>query len=383
MAESVPSPPENRALSSASRTRLFRYVAVVTAIVLVVLCAVGAEWAARSYERRRAEPPDYFPQIFYPHQRLRYGLIPSFNYYGWFKINSLGFRGPEVTEQKQPDVLRIVCLGGSTTFDIGSVGRARPWPEVLQGRLRRDLRTQSLEVLNLGLPGATSLDSLVDLQIRGIKLDPDVVIVYQAHNDLMYSTSAAHPTRSSSFPSEVRPRSSFTRWLTNHSLLYAKTAGRISNRLGGLWKAVVGVPNSGSDRDAEMDRREAGLERGLADFELNLRSIAAVARANHIPLVLPQIVLPFPETSAEGCRVCTEIVSVFGIEPARLRSTLARYDSVLQQLAVAGDGVYYVPTDGFVPNEDRYYHDPIHFGPEGSMRMGEGLSYAIAPILTR
>src|SRR5262249_42717601 len=160
-----------------------------------------------------------------------------------------------------------------------------------------------------------------------------------------YSIPAPHPTQSSFFPFEVRPRSSFVRWLTNHSVLYAKIAGRISDRLNPLWKAIEGFANSGSNRDTGIDRSEAGLERGLSDFECNLRSIAAIARANHIPLVLPQIVLPFPETTAEGCRVCTEIVSVFGIEPSRLRSILVRYDSVLQQLAARGDGVYYVPTN--------------------------------------
>jgi lysophospholipase L1-like esterase len=40
-----------------------------------------------------------------------------------------------------------------------------------------------------------------------------------------------------------------------------------------------------------------------------------------------------------------------------------------------------VSTLGFVPSEPRYYHDPIHFGPEGSQLMGEKMAGALLPIL--
>lgn len=382
MPESMPSSSRSNAQPDSGRMRLFRRIMVLGLIVFVAGAGLTAEWAARYYERHRTTPPDYFPQMYYPHLRLRYGLVPGLDYYGWFKINSLGFRGPEVSVDKKPGVLRIVCLGGSTTFDIGSIGTARPWPEVMEAELRQRLGTQSIEVLNLGIPGSTSLDSLIDLQIRVLDLKPDLLIVYQGHNDFVYSLPSPRATRSALFPSEVAPRSGFIRWLTNHSVLYAKTEGRIKDRIGSLWRTVKRSVGLGPSDGPVVNDGGKGMERGFINFRANLTSIAAVARANGIPLVLPEVVLPFPEGAGKDCKVCAGLSPLFGnLEPAQVRSMFSRYDSVLPQLEAQGSGVYYVPTDGFVPSEDRYYHDPVHFGPEGSLRMGVKLAETLTPIL--
>lgn len=382
MPASMPPTPQSHGQPDVSRMRLFRRIMIGGLIVFLAAGVLTAEWAARYYERHRATPPDYFPQMYYPHVRLRYGLVPNLDYYGWFRINSLGFRGPEASVDKQPGVLRVVCLGGSTTFDIGSIGTARPWPEVLEAELRRRLGTQSVEVLNLGIPGSTSLDSLIDLQIRVINLKPDLLIVYQGHNDFVYSLPSPHPTQSPLFPSEVAPRSGFIRWLTNHSVLYAKTEGRIKDRIGSLWRMVKRTVGLGPPDKPVVSDGDQGMERGFINFRSNLTSIAAVARANAIPLVLPEVVLPFPEDAGKDCGVCAGLSPLFGnLEPAKVRLMFSRYDSVLPQLSSEGSGVYYIPTDGFVPSEDRYYHDPVHFGPEGSLRMGVKLAESLTPIL--
>lgn len=359
---------------SASRLRLFKWIMFGMLIVLMLLAALGAEWGARVYERNRAVPPDYFPQMYYPHRRLRYGLAPNLDYFGWFKINSLGFRGREFNIEKTPGVLRVVCLGGSTTFDIGSVGKAAPWPEVLEAQLRKSLGAQAVEVLNLGIPGSNSLDSLIDLQTRALDLKPDLIIVYQGHNDFVYSfPSKPNPDL---YPQEDLPRPAFKRWLTRHSVLYSKIEGKIGSRLSGL----LGIEASSAKSDPGLV--DESLERGLANFSGNLKSIAAVTRANGIPLVLPQVVLPFQETADAECSLCAGLRPLFGnLEAARINSMFGRYDQVLQELAAEGAGVFHVPTQDFIPSEKRYYHDPIHFGPEGSQLMGEKLAEVLLPIL--
>src|SRR5437773_1880463 len=74
------------------------------------------------------------------------------------------------------------------------------------------------------------LDSLIDLQMRAIAFQPDLVIVYQGHNDFNYSIPPPlHQKPSDLFPLEARPRSALTRWTTVHSLLYAKEEVRIAD----------------------------------------------------------------------------------------------------------------------------------------------------------
>jgi lysophospholipase L1-like esterase len=125
------------------------------------------------------------------------------------------------------------------------------------------------------------------------------------------------------------------------------------------------------------------MERGFADYRSNMRSIAAVARANRIPLVLPQVVLPFPGDGAEeNCAMCDGLSPLYGgVEPDRVKAMFGRYDSVLAELAAEGGGVHHIRTEGFVPRADRYYNDPVHFGPEGSRMMGTKLAEALQPLV--
>ncbi|MEP7242411.1 MAG: SGNH/GDSL hydrolase family protein [Gammaproteobacteria bacterium] len=359
--------------------RLLRAITLGGVIVIICAMTVAAEFGARHYERTRATPPDYFPSIFYPHRRLRYGLVPNLDYYGWFRINSLGFRGREVSVRKKPGTLRILCIGGSTTFDTGAVGRDLPWPEVLEVDLRRRLGVQDLEVLNLGIPGATSLDSLIDLEMRGLDLQPDLLVVYQAQNDFIYSIpSPAGSAPSDLFPQEDRPRGSLERWLTLHSLLYAKTEGRVMD----AFERVIRVlPFASAPKGPPEDRNHA-IEQGLASYQANLMAIAAIAGLHGVPLVLPQVIVPFASDAAsESCPLCLGLSNAYGGLPSTVvRSTFDRYNGVLQRLG-SQPGVHYIPTDGFVPATDRYYHDPVHFSPAGSIRMGQKLAEVLTPIL--
>jgi len=383
MSEDAGSTPSVTAPLSPGKLRLFRLIMLSGLLVFAVAAVIGAEVAARYYERHRTTPPDYFPSVYYPHRRLRYGLTPNRDYFGWFRINSLGFRGKEISAEKKPGVIRVVCLGGSTTFDIASVGSAPPWPEVLETELRRRFPNQQIEVLNLGIPGATSLDSLIDLQTRALPLHPDLVILYQSHNDLTYSIPPARPQPTGLYPLEDRPRSSFVRWLTYHSLLYAKAEDRVIGPVSGIVDSVFGLFGGGNEGVAE-DRGQA-MEHGLADFRSNVMSIAAIAQANRLALALVQVTVPFPvDGQPKGsCQMCEALSQTYGnVDLATLKSMYARYDRVLKQSA-EGTNVYFIPSSGFVPSADRYYHDPVHFSPDGSRELGVKLGEALAPIVTR
>lgn len=78
---------------------------------------------------------------------------------GQVRINGAGFRGPEVSRQPAPGVLRIAVLGDSFTEAL-QVDAAASWVGQLQSRLQRDpqcrLRQRfpaGVEVLNFGVGG--------------------------------------------------------------------------------------------------------------------------------------------------------------------------------------------------------------------------------------
>jgi lysophospholipase L1-like esterase len=98
-------------------------------------------------------------------------------------INGFGFRGPNPRSlEKPPGVIRVVVQGGSTTEDI-FVDDGRTWPEQLQEKLNAALKTDRIEVINMGTSGYTSWNCVNDLKLNGLQLNPDIVVAYHGVND--------------------------------------------------------------------------------------------------------------------------------------------------------------------------------------------------------
>lgn len=115
---------------------------------------------------------------YFPHE-TKYGQNSS----GKFSvtINAQGLRGADIGEKK-PGILRVVTLGGSSTFGFGNRDD-ETYPHYLEAALNRN--GQRFEVINFGMPHATS-DNIVALYFaEGIALRPDVVTFYEGANDSM------------------------------------------------------------------------------------------------------------------------------------------------------------------------------------------------------
>jgi lysophospholipase L1-like esterase len=97
-------------------------------------------------------------------------------------INSLGFRGKEVSREKG-NAYRIVALGESTTFGFTMNQNDQPWPELLEQMIRERLRPpQPVEVINAGIPSWTLQANLGRLATEILPLHPDMIISYHGYN---------------------------------------------------------------------------------------------------------------------------------------------------------------------------------------------------------
>ena len=92
-------------------------------------------------------------------------------------FNSRGFVGPEFSEKKPPDTVRVACLGGSTT-QYG-------YPAVMGELLNRQAGAggKRFEALNFGLSSYTTAHSLVNFMLNVVHLSPDYVVIHHAWND--------------------------------------------------------------------------------------------------------------------------------------------------------------------------------------------------------
>jgi hypothetical protein len=95
--------------------------------------------------------------------------------------NNVGFRGRDVALPKPDGVVRIACIGGSTTME----GKADEltYPALLETGLRQRLGSGNIEVVNCGIDVMDSSRLLENFD-RYLALEPDIIVHYNFINDL-------------------------------------------------------------------------------------------------------------------------------------------------------------------------------------------------------
>ena len=104
------------------------------------------------------------------------------------KVNSLGFKSPEVAIEKKKHTYRVICIGGSLVYGRDN---QTTWPYYLNQFFNKENNSSDIqfEVINAGVPGYTSFHTLSQFTTKLIDLNPDLIISYQLFTDLWYSNS--------------------------------------------------------------------------------------------------------------------------------------------------------------------------------------------------
>jgi lysophospholipase L1-like esterase len=191
-------------------------------------------------------------------------------------INHLGYRGAPPTATKSGT--RIVCLGGSTVFCIG-VDDAKTWPVLLAKALG-----SGVEVLNYGVNGYHSGQSLIQTATEMSDCHPDVCCFLEGWNDLVPSTvSDLQPDygNSGGVDSARWYFDPFSRLRVGESLALLQTARYLCGR---FLLRYVGPPlGEQALDDGQVNQRALDL------YARNLRLIVALCRAQGItPMMVPQ-----------------------------------------------------------------------------------------------
>jgi lysophospholipase L1-like esterase len=150
----------------------------LAALLLELLAAVLLRWYIGAWVY--ALPLNQNDKLFEPHPYLvgvnRKGVEERLGGFV-FTHNTKGFRGEE-WEVKSNDRVRIAAIGGSTTYGVG-VNDWETWPYYLDSLLG-----DKAEVLNLGIPGHSTVEHIIFTALQLREIDPDVVIIHAGLNDL-------------------------------------------------------------------------------------------------------------------------------------------------------------------------------------------------------
>jgi lysophospholipase L1-like esterase len=290
----------------------------------------------------------------------------------FFTVNRVGLRGKAPALPKPVGTLRIVCLGGSTTFGY-HVTDGEEWPARLGERLGRDGR---IEVLNAGRPGATTWNDFRALRDRLIRLEPDVVILYEGFNDLWRAVRrhAAVQDDYGSVEEDVPP--------TWEPLDLGPPRGwpmRLS--FGGFY--------AGRRLESLLDRRRT--PRPVPDLEqlfhpaivdlyaTNLAAMIRLCRAHDmVPVVATFAGCDDAQADAEEgrrrLRYVIEEIPPLDV-PTALRG-MELYRDQTRQVA-RREGAPLVDLARQMPKDTAFYSDTVHFTPRGEDRLSELLVAAL------
>ncbi|MBI4376066.1 MAG: hypothetical protein HY549_06410 [Elusimicrobia bacterium] len=166
--------------SKTGRRRQLLFLLAPLALLLVLLAAL--EVAARWIVSRRPRPivysgvehPPYFnaPGIT--------GAPPIVGFPITYRINRSGLRGPEVAKSKT-ERRRILVLGDSVVYGL-AVHDHETFPAQLERQLNEG-QERGWEVLNGGVSGYDAQDYAGFLRLKGLELEPDIVLLGLYRND--------------------------------------------------------------------------------------------------------------------------------------------------------------------------------------------------------
>lgn len=341
------------AMADPPRRRASLRAKVLLLLSVLVLGAGGLEVAARVRMAMRygRATTDVYETRLDPASGL---AIPVPGPAGPANINSLGFRGPEIPPKST--AIRLGFLGGSTTFCAEAGEDANTWPARVCAALDADPGDARFEYVNAALQGFGLSESAANLEHRLGPLDPDVVFIYHATNDIVRDTRAR--ALAAGFDASWGDERS---WLARISVawdLIEKNA-RVAVR---KRRAAEGA--------ALLDVDESAL---AARFQERLEALIREAQAR-APLV---VVLTFstrlrPEQSPQEqlLAATTSILYMPYMDPPRLLRIFAAYNDAIRR-AAAATGALLVDAERAIPGDGEHFQDSVHLTAAGCARMAE------------
>jgi lysophospholipase L1-like esterase len=280
-------------------------------------------------------------------------------------LNSAGYRSPERPVKKPTGVKRVLCAGGSTTFDSLADRNETSWPWLLEEALRE--RGLSVEVWNAGMPTWTTLENTIALLARDLELEPDLLIVLQGFNDLQPAAHQPHdPTYERGHAERMLTALGFE--LQAPSLLERSVA---LERL----RSLLGFGGGGAAPEPPSGVAARVTDQGLDTYRRNLRTLLAVARAHGVEVLLvTQPLRPSPAEREADRRFLGEWL---GLDGAAVEMELDRANRILLEVAAqSGAGAVEAATETIWRTED--FWDPVHFGTAGSEKLADLLTGPVA-----
>jgi lysophospholipase L1-like esterase len=326
---------------------------VLFSIVLLFLVAEGAIRVRQALKYGAATTVEDLYTVD-PRSGLRVPIAGS-HYSGRITVNSLGFRGGEIAVPKPPETIRVAFLGASTTWCGEVSSDEKVWPHLVAQGLHAAAPRKRVDHVNGGVPGYTVASSLQNLERRIAPLEPDIIVIYEAANDLSGELREVAAAKGLIESARIPERS----WLSRYSLMSELVEKNVRVLL------AQQAASRGSNR-LTIDPKTLGK-----DFRNRLSALvkASKQRAKIVALVTFSTQLRAGQDEQQSMRAAVSALYYMPfMTPGSLIQAYGRYNEVIREVA-AESGVLLIGDEDSIPGDSAHFTDSVHFTDAGSERM--------------
>jgi len=277
-------------------------------------------------------------------------------------IDSLGFRSPELERPKPSGRLRLAFLGGSTTFCAEASSNESTWPHQVWRRLSQDLPAGRLDYLNAAVGGYTLEQIDATLRQRVAPLEPDVIFLYEATNDLTRDSRELAQAQG-----VYRGHADEDSWISRRSLAWYLLEKNY------LMRSRQAHALSGEGR-LRFEPRElaSGFRRRL---EVLVRE--AQARARLVVLVTFSARVRREQTPEQRLEACqTSLFYMPYMTPDGLLAAFEEYNRAIREVAAA-TGALLIEAADAIPGDSFHFNDSVHLKDAGCRALAERVVEAL------
>lgn len=287
--------------------------------------------------------------------------------------------------KKETNELRIAAVGASTTANVW-LSYHENWPGRLGLLLEEQLKGYDVSVVNAGVPGFDTSQSIGNLALRVMPLKPDVVVIYHAYNDLK-AVSPHVPFSPDYSHIHAKPfgwhvESGMLNSLLESSMFYV----RMRNKKNVSDKAIALL-------NQEATRMPVVPELAVNTYEQHMRALIGIARSGGAQVIVPSFAtlhdpsldyLSKDIVSGLSPRRKQELPSLLYYTPGlTINGTLQgvrRYNEAAR-LVAEELGAHWVDTADMFGYKEEYFADRVHFSREGAQYFAEILAPVALDIL--
>lgn len=345
---------------------------IIFNLIIIFLCFLVLEIIARVQDVIVNEVPFFNTKMVFFKQSAYLPAVPVPNYQRLFYThNSAGFRGKEFSKEKNQGVYRIVCLGGSAVYGV-QLSDSQTYPAQLERLLNSYQDKITFQVINAGVTGYTTMESLINLVTRILPLNPDMIIIYHGYNDFK-------PNRFPGFEPD------YTHWRIRETLPERHLINILSSKISfvrNLMTLQLKIMRKYNLYFSKCRRFHTVSDKGVSSFIRNLKNMIYIARGNGIvPVISTFSFLMNKENLEQHPDKFKDLIwrlpnlSYQGILDAK-----TQYNDVIREVA-REQKVLLVDNASLIPESLDYLFDHCHFTAEGAILLAKNFAKAILEYL--